>query len=76
LHGAARFVGGFDGLVEGCGPPGEEFPLDLLVLVEARFADFFARDGEFLEALRERVRVGAALWGGGGDGLQQTFVSE
>jgi hypothetical protein len=69
LHGAAGFVGALEALVERCAPAGEEAGLDLLVLVEARFADFLLRDGELLEALREGVWLGGALRRGGRDVL-------
>jgi hypothetical protein len=63
--GAAGFVGALEALVQRCAPASEEAGLDLLVLVEARFADFLLRDGEFLEPLRERVGFGGALRRGG-----------
>jgi hypothetical protein len=63
--GAARFVGALEALVQCRAPAGEEARLDLLVLVEARFADFLLRDSEFLEAVRQRVGLGGALRRGG-----------
>lgn len=69
LDGAAGLVCALEALVEGCAPAGEEAGLDLLVLVEARFADLLLGNGELLEALRERVRLGGALRRGGRDVL-------
>lgn len=69
LDGTAGFVCALEALVEGCAPAGEEARLDLLVLVEARFADLLLGNGELLEALRERVGLGGALRRGGRDVL-------
>lgn len=70
LHGGAGFVCALQALVESCAPAGEEAGLDLLVLVEAGFADLLLRDGELLEALRQRVGLGGALRRGGRDVLR------
>lgn len=69
VDGRARFLRGFERGVERGHPAREEFALDGFVLFEARFADFFLRDGEFLEALGQGVGFGGALGGGCREGL-------